>query len=80
MPDGTTELTLVSQRDGFADTLLDWHVDRGETIPGEYTLRLARAVPIGGLVVDPNGNPVAGAQVGFNNQPDPAYGNAPAKR
>ncbi len=24
VPDGTTELSLVSQRDGFADTLLDW--------------------------------------------------------
>ena len=29
-------------------------------------------MPIGGLVVDPDGNPVTGAQVGFNNQPDPA--------
>jgi RNA polymerase sigma factor (sigma-70 family) len=72
VPDDTTELSLVSQRDGFADTLLDWHVDRGETIPGEYTLRLARAVPIGGRVVDPEGNAVAGAQIGFNNQADPA--------
>lgn len=72
VPDGTTELTLVSQRDGFADTLLDWRPDRGETIPDEYTLRLARAVPIGGLVMDADGNPVADAQVSFGNLADPA--------
>ena len=29
-------------------------------------------MPIGGHVLDPDGNPVAGAQVGFNNQADPA--------
>ncbi len=68
VPDGTTELILVSQRDGFADTLLEWHPDRGETIPAQYTLKLARAVPIGGTVVDPDGNPVAGAEVAFGNR------------
>jgi RNA polymerase sigma factor (sigma-70 family) len=70
VPDGTTELMLVSERDGFADTLLDWHTDRGEQIPPQYTLKVARAVPIGGQVVDPDGHPVAGAQVGFNNRAD----------
>ena len=71
-----TELVLVSQRDGFADTRLQWHVERGETIPQEYTLRLARAVSIGGTVMDADGNPVAGAQIGFNNKPDPFQDNA----
>jgi RNA polymerase sigma factor (sigma-70 family) len=66
----TTELILVSQREGFADTRLQWHVDRGEPIPQEYTLRLPRAVSIGGTVVDADGNPVAGAEVGFNNHVD----------
>jgi RNA polymerase sigma factor (sigma-70 family) len=72
----TTQLTLVSERDGFADTRLQWNTDRGDVIPQTYTLRLARAVPIGGQVVDADGNPVAGAHVGFNhaslNHPDPA--------
>lgn len=71
VPDGTTELVLTSERDGFATTLLDWHIDHGEPIPARYTLKLARSVPIGGQVVGPDGNPVAGAEVGFNNQPDP---------
>jgi len=72
VPDGTTELLLVSRSEGFADTRLEWRPDRGEKIPAEYTLRVARSVPISGKVVDPDGEPVANAEVGFNNQPDPA--------
>ena len=72
VPGGTTELLLVSQMDGFADTRLEWHPDHGQTIPSQYTLRVARAVPIGGQVLDSDGKPVAGAEVGFNNQVDPA--------
>ena len=68
--DDITELILVSERDGFADTLLDWHPDRGEQIPAQYTLKLARAVSIGGQVVDPDGNPVVGAEVAFGNRTD----------
>ena len=63
---------MVTQREGFADTRLQWHVDRGEILPQEYTLRLTRAVTIGGTVVDADGNPVADAQVSFGNQVDPA--------
>ncbi|HSY44115.1 MAG TPA: sigma-70 family RNA polymerase sigma factor, partial [Candidatus Acidoferrum sp.] len=77
IPDHTTELSLVSERDGFADTLLDWHPDHGEQIPAQYTLSLARAVPIGGTVIGPDGNPVAGAEVGFGNQPDPGLQTRP---
>jgi RNA polymerase sigma factor (sigma-70 family) len=73
VPDGTTELILVSQIDGFADTRLKWDPDHGQVIPAQYTLRVARSVPIGGTVVDPDGNPVAGADVVFDNPwPDPA--------
>ena len=68
----TTHLILVSQCDGFADTRLDWRPDRGEAIPDRYTLRVARSVPIGGRAVDADGQPVAGAEVGFNNQTNSA--------
>ena len=68
----TTQLILVSQCDGFADTRLDWRPNRGEAIPDRYTLRVARSVPIGGRVVDADGQPVADAEVGFNNRTDPA--------
>ena len=67
-----TRLVLVTQTDGFADTRLQWLTDRGETIPAEYTVRLARSVHIGGIVVDADGQPVRRAQVGFNNDPGPA--------
>jgi RNA polymerase sigma factor (sigma-70 family) len=68
----TTQVVLVTERDGFADTRLRWYAAREQTIPQEYTLRLARAVSIAGTVVDPDGNPVAGAKVGFGNWPDPS--------
>ena len=70
VPTNTTELLLVSERDGFADTLLEWHTDRGDQIPAQYTLKVTRAVPIGGTVVDPDGHPVARAEVSFGNQTD----------
>ncbi|HTR40654.1 MAG TPA: sigma-70 family RNA polymerase sigma factor [Pseudomonadales bacterium] len=70
VPNNTTELMLVSERDGFADTLLDWKTDHGEQIPAQYTLKVNRAVPIGGTVVDPDGHPVSGAEVGFNDRAD----------
>ena len=58
---------MTSQCEGFADTRLEWRPDRGEQVPFEYTLRLERAVPIGGTVVDPEGQPVAGAKVNFGH-------------
>ncbi len=70
--DTTTELILVSQSDGFADTRLAWRPDRGEQIPEEYTLRVARSVPISGLVVDAEGQPVSGALVSFGSEANPA--------
>jgi RNA polymerase sigma factor (sigma-70 family) len=73
-----TRLILVSQRDGFADTRLQWHTDQGENIPQEYTLRLPRATPIGGSVVDADGNPVSGAKIGFNNRNNPSTVTDPA--
>jgi RNA polymerase sigma factor (sigma-70 family) len=78
--DKINRLILVSQVDGFADTRLEWNVDRGAVIPEEYTLKLARAVHIGGQVVDPDGQPVAGAEVGFNNESNPAGETFPESR
>jgi RNA polymerase sigma factor (sigma-70 family) len=68
----TTQLILVSQSNGFADTRLAWRPDRGEVIPQRYTLRVARSVPIGGMVVDADGEPVAGAEVSVGNAVEPA--------
>ena len=60
----TAGFVLIGSRtDGFVDTTFAWSPDRGEIIPQEYTLRLRPAVPIGGRVVDTEGNPVAGAEV-----------------
>ncbi len=64
-PTNITELQLTSQIEGFADTRLTWQTPNGDLIPTNYVLKVDRAVMIGGRVVDPDGNLVAGANVDF---------------
>ena len=64
-PSNITALELVSHKDGFADTTLHWDPDRGDPVPSKYTLRLVRAVHIGGFVRASHGSPAAGAKVEF---------------
>ena len=47
--------------EGFADLRVTWGL--AGPIPAEYTLRLKRATPIGGFVLDEDGKPVPGAEV-----------------
>ncbi|HWF20465.1 MAG TPA: sigma-70 family RNA polymerase sigma factor, partial [Verrucomicrobiae bacterium] len=70
-PSNTTELELTTRKDGFADTKLLWNPPHGEVIPASYVLRLDAPVPIGGRVVNVDGDPVAGAKVGWNHEADP---------
>ena len=71
-PKNAKELRLTTRVEGFADTCLKWSLERGEKVPDAYTLKLERAVQIGGSVVDPDGKPVAGAKIGFGYQADPS--------
>lgn len=70
-PSNTTELQLITQIEGFADTRLLWRPPNGDVIPTHYVLKVDPAVLIGGTVVDPDGNPVAGAKVGWNHEEGP---------
>lgn len=76
-PKETTWLELTTRVDGFADTRLEWRPDRGDKIPESYTLKLIRPTPIGGRVIDADGNPVEGAKVGFNHEDDPTAAGKP---
>jgi len=67
-PSNTTELQLVTQIEGLADTRLLWNLPNGDVIPTNYVVKLDPAVPIGGRVVDPDGNPIAGAKVGWSQE------------
>lgn len=81
MPRGTVlGLFVQSGIDGFADTSLEWNMNLGEMIPEQYTLRLERAVPIGGLVVDADGKPVAGADVQIQPSADSRSKTRPESR
>src|SRR5438874_3030393 len=66
----TTWLKIDLRLDGVADTRLDWKFDRGDVIPENYVVRLDRAVPIGGRVVDPDDKPVAEAKVSWGQGDD----------
>jgi RNA polymerase sigma factor (sigma-70 family) len=67
-PTNTTELELTTQIEGFADTRLLWQTPNGDVIPTNYVLKVDRSVMIGGRVLGPDGNPVAGATVGLSQQ------------
>ena len=69
---GTTHLTLQCVLEGFAHTRLTWDPDKGNPIPKQRTVRLERAMRIGGKVVDSNKNPVPGATVIWNQRAAPS--------
>ena len=68
-PKDAEALELVSRTDGFADTILHWEPAKGDTIPANYTLRLVRAVHMGGYVRDEKGAPVTGIKLEFRRNP-----------
>ncbi|MCX6924489.1 MAG: sigma-70 family RNA polymerase sigma factor [Verrucomicrobia bacterium] len=59
---------LLTCMDGYADTRLHWETRQGEEIPESYTVRLVRPAKISGRVLDPAGNPVAGAEVAIGSE------------
>lgn len=65
VPSEVLFLDLTTRTDGFADTRLRWEPPLGHRIPTNYFLQLDRAVTLGGIVVDSDGQPVAGATVGI---------------
>ncbi|HEX7861615.1 MAG TPA: sigma-70 family RNA polymerase sigma factor [Verrucomicrobiae bacterium] len=52
--------------EGFASTRVAWKPGRGQTIPSEYTLRMATAPLIGGFVLDESGAPLSDVSVQFS--------------
>lgn len=68
---------ILTRIDGWADVSLKWQPQRGEVIPGFYTVRLIRPLLIRGRVVDFSGNPVPGAEVAFGNNEIPGSDDKP---
>lgn len=67
VPLNTVRLMLFARSEGFADSKLSWYPERGFKVPDHYTLKMVRSVQIGGVVVDPDGNPVADAVIGLSS-------------
>ncbi len=75
---GTTHLQLTSVLEGFADTRLTWDPAKGDRIPERRRVVLERAILIGGKVLNPFGNPVAGATVGWSHEEPALLGTSEA--
>ena len=57
-------IQITTQIEGYADTRLEWRLDRGSMVPASYTLTVERATPIGGWVTDEDGNAISDATIG----------------
>ena len=64
-----TKVVLGTERERYADTRIEFTTAGRGQIPGEFVVRLDAAAWIGGLVLDPDDHPVAGARVGWNHSP-----------
>ena len=56
-------LNMFVTRDGHVPKVTTWGF--GRKMPAEYTMKLERGVPIGGVVVDEARQPIAGAKIEF---------------
>ena len=77
-PDFESRIELVAAKQPFADTRVRWQRPLGDIIPTNYVLRVERAAPIGGTVIDADGNPVPDATVAWNlSVPDASVARSP---
>ena len=60
-------LWVFTHVEGYADVMLRWMSSRGDVIPDSYLVRLVKPVLMHGRVLDPEGRPLAGAEVVFGN-------------
>ena len=60
---GLGRLDVGASVNGFVQRFVTWRLPDEDTLPATYTLKLQRAVPIGGWVRDAEDKPVAGAEI-----------------
>ncbi|MCC7376755.1 MAG: carboxypeptidase regulatory-like domain-containing protein [Verrucomicrobiales bacterium] len=61
--EGTERLQIHLSKPEFSARTMAWDLKTGDTIPTTHTVQMRSALKIGGSVVDPDGNPIAGANV-----------------
>jgi beta-lactamase regulating signal transducer with metallopeptidase domain len=61
--EGLDRLEIAVSKDGYGTRKMIWDMKAGDTVPPGYTIKLKAGIQIGGVVVDPDDNPVAGATV-----------------
>jgi len=63
MDEGLQTLDISATHDDYSSRRMLWDVKAGDTVPASYTLKLATDVKVGGIVYDPENNPIVGATV-----------------
>jgi beta-lactamase regulating signal transducer with metallopeptidase domain len=61
--EGTERLQISLSKPDFSARTMTWDRKTGDTIPTTHIVQMRSALKIGGTVVDPDGNPIAGAIV-----------------
>lgn len=61
--EGTERLQISLSKPDFSARTMAWDRKTGDTIPTTHIVQMRSALTIGGTVVDPDGNPISGANV-----------------
>jgi beta-lactamase regulating signal transducer with metallopeptidase domain/protocatechuate 3,4-dioxygenase beta subunit len=56
-------LDLTASKDGFVSASIQWRVSDASPLPSQHRFRLGAGMKLGGIVLDPEGNPLAGAPI-----------------
>ena len=63
VPAGANLIRANAEAAGYVPTSMQWNAGSSESLPQQYTWILSRGTPIGGVVRNERGQPVAGARV-----------------
>lgn len=57
------QLQLSASKKDYSTRKMTWDFDTGDSVPPSYTIKLKKGFRIGGIIVDPEGNPISEAKV-----------------
>jgi len=64
-PESLARLDISASHDDYGSRKMAWDLAGGDNVPANYTLKLGDSFSIGGVIVDPDGQPVSGATISF---------------
>jgi hypothetical protein len=65
-PQDLDRFEISASAEGYGSRKMAWDLKSGDSVPSSYTLKFGGGISIGGVVVDPEDRPVAGASISLN--------------